>query len=189
LAVLWTAGNGYVDARNAGIATADQNGVYVVAAELREAAGPGPCAFASEYAFPQLAWATECIGLELDVHGESGQCPQGTHSLAALARQGYDVFALAKTRPVAEPFLQGWDSWRSRLRGFGPWRIYRMPERLRDSKTVPRLPAEGEASVPCPLSRAPDASEIAPLRIGPRLPDDSTLRYRERRQQLGERGT
>ncbi len=210
LIIVWGAWQAVVASGNAQVAVIKQRGLHDLGAELQAAAGEGPCAFVSEFGFPQLAWTTDCIGLELDLYGASGQCPGGSHDLATLARRGYDVFALARSPLPADSPLRAWESRRAALRGFGPWRIYRPKPGLRIASTaaspvlgiavampasagraaasaligtdaIPRLPDPGEASVPCPLSRAPAPAEIAPLRIGPRLPGDTTTRRQLRR--------
>ncbi len=186
LAVAYGAGNAKLANRNAALAALQQAGMFQVAAEVQERAAGRPCAFVSEYGFPQIAWATDCIGLEMDVYGETGQCPGSTHSLAQLAADGYAVFAMARSPLPDDLMISDWESARMRVRGYGPWRIYTPTPQQVARGELPRIPEPGEASVPCPLSRAPVAAEIRPLRIGPRLPGDETIRYRQRRQGLGE---
>lgn len=182
VAVLWVLSNSVVAARNAEVTILNERGNYLVAQELADLAGDRPCAFVTEFGFPQMTWATDCIGLELDIFGETGQCPGATHDLRALSEQGYAIFGFARRDiPDGHPLSQ-WDVQRSRVRGYGPWRVYTMPPELAGTQAVPRIPRAGEASVPCPLSRAPTPDEIAPLRIGPRLPGDETIRFRERRR-------
>lgn len=185
-AVVYAGANVKVAHRNAGIATIDQAGMYEVAAEVQDRANGRPCAFVTEYGFPQISWATDCIGLEMDVYGETGQCPGATHSISNLAEQDYAIFALARSKLPPDLMISEWDAERMRVRGYGPWRIYIPSDEQLADGPLPRPPGPGEHSAPCPLSRAPIAEEIAPLRIGPRLPDDSTLRYRDRRLELGE---
>ena len=186
VAVVFTGANLKVAHRNAGIAAIDQAGMYEVAAEVADRADGRPCAFVTEFGFPQIAWATDCIGLEMDVYGETGQCPGATHSVSDLAKQGYEIFAMARNKLPPDLMISEWESQRMRVRGYGPWRIYLPSDEQLAQGPLPRVPRPGEHSVPCPLSRAPLAEQIAPLRIGPRLPDDSTLRYRQRRLELGE---
>ena len=182
----WVTSNAVVADRNAEVAMLDQQGMYLVADELSDLAGDRPCAFVSEFGFPQMAWATSCIGLELDVFGRTGQCPGATHDLRALSRDGYEVFGFARRQLPPDHPLTQWDNERSRVEGYGPWRVYTLPRKLAGTDAVPRIPRDGEASNPCPLSRAPTPDQIAPLRIGPRLPDDETTRFRQRRQPAAE---
>ena len=180
-AVLWVVGNGAIARSNAEVTILNERGNYLVAEELADLAGDRPCAFVTEFGFPQMTWATDCIGLELDLFGETGQCPGATHDLRALSEQDYAIFGFARRDIPNDHPLAEWDAQHSRVRGYGPWRVYTLPPELAGTAAVPRIPREGEASEPCPLSRAPTPDEIAPLRIGPRLPDDDTIRFRQRR--------
>ena len=187
LGSLWGFANSRVAVRNAEVAVPTQAIMYRVAEEVTEHADGRPCAFVTEYGFPQITWATSCIGLEMDVYGETGQCPMATHSLADLAEEGYTVFALARSKLPDDLMVSEWESRQLPVATYGrKWRLLTPTEQQVDQGLLPRAPREGEASVPCPLSRAPTADEIQPLRIGPRLPDDSTIRFMQRRQDLAE---
>jgi hypothetical protein len=99
---------------------------------LSERADGRPCAAATRYSYPQIQYWSGCLTVQLWT-GDDGrlQGPVGSahskHDLAALAEQGWRIFALSKRQPPPSSPVHGWPSERIDSEVLGRYELWELP--------------------------------------------------------------
>ncbi|MFA9446049.1 hypothetical protein [Egicoccus sp. AB-alg6-2] len=127
---------------------------------LAAEAGGDPCAFLSETQWPEIQWHSGCLGEVIHLDAPLLQCHDARRDLAALAEDGYRVFAISRGRPPAGPGLTGWDVQPVEGVEGGGWGLYERPEDF-GPDDPPTIPDPADSPTPCPPSRAPDAGDAS----------------------------
>jgi hypothetical protein len=99
---------------------------------LVERADGQPCAVASRYSYPQVQYWSGCLAVQLWTHDDGRlQGPIGSahskHDLAALAEQGWRIFALSKRQPPPSSPVHDWPSERIDSDILGRYEIWELP--------------------------------------------------------------
>jgi hypothetical protein len=118
LAAFWLVWQVGTARRMANDVLAEREGPWRVGAELRRLAGDGRCAFASTNAFPQIEFASGCLGGPLPIGAGA------TTALERLASRDAAAFVVLRTAPPPELDVDPKPAATVRITGRPPWLVY-----------------------------------------------------------------
>ena len=118
LAAFWLVWQVGTARRIANDVTAEREGPWRVGAELQRLAGDGRCAFESTDAFPQIEFASHCLG------GPLRTGVGAATALERLASRGIAAFVVLRTAPPPELDVDPKPAATVRITGQPPWLVY-----------------------------------------------------------------
>jgi hypothetical protein len=118
LAAFWLVWQVGTARRIANDTSAEREGPWRIGAELRNLAGDGGCAFESTDAFPQIEFASHCLGSPLRTGAGAATARE------RLAGRGIATFVVRRTSPPPELDVDPKPAATVRITGRPPWFVY-----------------------------------------------------------------